>query len=116
PWAATVASSPPWTGSTSRVPTPSPCTHRPARWLSRLSLMARSRDHFLWVCPSGRVTMWLQPALLAQYSHARQVSVEYGLYPRLRAALSPCRRYFVPPPRCFACRSPRAVAGQQPVL
>jgi hypothetical protein len=35
--------------------------------------------YFLWPCPwawSGLVSMWLQPALVAQNSHARQVSVE----------------------------------------
>ena len=44
--------------------------------------------YFLWSClwsctctgpPSGRESMWPQPALLAQYSQARQVSFEYGL-------------------------------------
>ncbi len=43
------------------------------------------RRYFLgaWVCPcpcaSGFVSIWLQPALVAQNSQARQVSVEYGL-------------------------------------
>jgi protein PsiE len=35
--------------------------------------------YFLWLCAcplSGLLSMWLQPALVAQYSHARQVSVE----------------------------------------